>query len=90
VTGHGARVAEREVDVLVAVQVRHAGAARVVEIEREAAGREVHPGHRHPAEQVRAGRGVRGGRAGVGGGEGGALAVEERAQARTVDHAAAA
>ena len=52
VAGHRAGVAEREVDVGVAVEVGHAGVLRVVEIEREAARGEVHPGHGDAAEQV--------------------------------------
>ena len=49
---HRAGVAEREVDVLEAVDVPDAVAQRPVEVDREAPGVLVHPGHRHPAEQM--------------------------------------
>ncbi len=52
VARHGPGVAQREVDVRVAVDVGDPVARRPVEVEREAAGPLVHPGHRHPAEEV--------------------------------------
>jgi hypothetical protein len=54
VPGHRPGVAEREVDVGVAVDVGDPVAAGVVEVEREAACPLVHPGHRHAAEEVAA------------------------------------
>ena len=80
VAGHRAGVAEREVDVLVAVDVGDAVAARLVEVEREAAAPLGHPRHRHPAEQV-PGTLEEGAGAGVGGG------VGERARARSAPRA---
>ena len=52
VAGHGPGVAEREVDVGVAVHIGDPVAPGVVEVEREPAGPHVHPRHRHPAEEV--------------------------------------
>jgi hypothetical protein len=82
---HRARVAEREVDVLAAVDVAHARAPGLVEIERERPGRLVHPGHRHAAEQVGAAGGVGAGGARVQLREPGALAVEQRREPVAVD-----
>ncbi len=61
---HRSGVAEAEVDVLVAVDVGDAGAPGGVEVAREGTGGLVHPGHRHPSEEV-LGAGVGGLRARV-------------------------
>ncbi len=52
VSGHRPGVPEREVDVRDPVHVGDPVAVRPVEVEREPAGPHVHPGHRHPSEQV--------------------------------------
>ena len=52
VAGHGAGVAEGEVDVLVSVDVHEPVAVRPVQVEREATAPLVHPGHGDPAEEV--------------------------------------
>ena len=80
VTRHRTRVAEREVDVGVAVEVGDAAARGLGEEDREAAGPLGHPRHRHAADQVGGGGGRRGGRPGASGGEGGALAVQQLLQ----------
>jgi len=49
---HGAGVPEREVDVLEAIDVPDAVAQGPLEVDREAPGLLVHPGHRHVAEQM--------------------------------------
>ena len=86
VAGHRARVAEREVDVLVAVDVDDAGAVRLRVEERIAAHPLRHPGHRHAedlhrprllGERARARRALA---------EERALALDQRLQARAVDH----
>jgi hypothetical protein len=87
VAGHGTGVTETEVDVLVAVDVGEAGAGGPVDVHREAAGGLVHPGHRHAAEKV-TGAGVRGGRARVPVGEGGALPIGQDAEMIAVDEVA--
>jgi hypothetical protein len=80
VTRHCAGVAEREVDVGVAVEVGHARVLRVIEIERETARSQVHPGHRDAAEQVVLGLLVSLFRTRVRVGEGLALAGEQRSE----------
>ena len=60
-------------------------AVRRVQVEREAAGRLVHPGHRHAAEQRRAAALVLRGRARVDLGEAGALAREQLLEAGSID-----
>ena len=52
VAGHRSRVAEREVDVLVTVDVGDPVPVGRGQVERVAAGPLVHPGHGYPAEQV--------------------------------------
>ncbi len=52
---HRAGVAEAEIDVGVAVDVGHLGAARRVDVDREAPRPARHPVHRHPGEEVRGG-----------------------------------
>ena len=84
VTGHRAGVAQREVDVLVAVDVGDPVAVRAVEVEREAAAPLGHPRHRHAAEQVPGGVEQRPA-TGVGGGVGGALALDQGVQQGPVD-----
>ena len=64
VPGHRPRVAEAEVDELVPVEIGDPGAARPVEVQREATGRLRHPCHRDAVEQVRRGRGRAGATAG--------------------------
>ena len=90
VPGHRARVAEREVDVLVAVDVDDAGAARLGVEERIAADPLRHPRHRHAedlhlarllGERARARRALA---------EERALALDQRLQARAIDDCAAA
>jgi hypothetical protein len=51
-TGHRARVAEAQVRVLVPVDVHDPRAARLGQVDREAARPLRHPGHRHPAQQM--------------------------------------
>src|SRR5690606_6898971 len=69
VAGHGAGVAEGEVEVLMAVDVPDTVAVGAVEVEGESAGFVVHPGHGYAAEEVVGtlvgglGFGVRGGEA---------------------------
>ena len=63
-TGHGARVAEAQVDVVVAVGARRVGAGRRLEEQRERPGPLDHPVHGHAVEQALAG--VRVERAGPG------------------------
>ena len=75
--GHRAGVAEREVDVLEAVDVGHATAAGAAQIQREVARGLVHPRHRHAAEQVALSARVGLGGAGVSAGVLGAFALEE-------------
>jgi hypothetical protein len=73
VAGHRAGVAEREVDVAVAVDVLDGRAARRRRVHRMAADPLRHPGHRHAAEQRAAGALEQLARARVGGGEAVAL-----------------
>ena len=89
VTGHRPRVAEREVDVLVAVDVGDACAVRLGVEERIAADPLRHPGHRH-AEDLHAARllGERA-RARRALAEERALALDQRLQARALDHRSA-
>jgi hypothetical protein len=54
VAGHGAGVAEAEVDVLMPIDVAEARALGLGGEHREAAGPADHPVHRHAAEQVAA------------------------------------
>ena len=75
--GHRAGVAEREVDVLEAVDVGHATAAGVAQIQREVARGLVHPRHRHTAEEVALSARVGLGGAGVGVGVASPLALEQ-------------
>ena len=86
VAGHRARVAEREVDVGVPVDVDDAGAVRLCVEQRIAAHPLRHPGHRHAedlhrprllGERARARRALA---------EERALALHERGQARAIDH----
>ena len=86
VAGHRPGVAEAEVDVLVAVEVRQPGAACAPQVEREAAGPLVHPGHRHPAEQVGGGAGEGGERARVAAHVRGPLPPTKGGEATSVDH----
>jgi hypothetical protein len=87
VPGHRARVAEREVDVLVSVDVGHATSAGAVEIQREVARRLVHPRHRHATEQVALSARVRLGGSGVGVGVASPLLPEQEREALSIDHA---
>lgn len=77
-------VAEREVDVLVAVDIDHAGSARTVQIQREGGGL-VHPRHRHAAERALSCACVRAGAAWVSLREAGSLPIEHQLQAPPVD-----
>ena len=84
VAGHGAGVSEGEVDVLVPVDVGDPAAAGGAERQREAARPHVHPGHRHPAEQVVGGP-VRGQRSGMFGAVALPLPIQQPAQHAGVD-----
>ena len=83
--GHGPGVAEREVDVGVAVDVGDPAAAGLGEEHREAAGPLGHPGHGHAADQVLGGLGGRRLGRGPGLGERRALGGEPVGELRAVD-----
>ncbi len=84
VPGHRARVAEREVDALVTVEIGDAVPLRRLETEREPAGPHPHPRHRDLPEEVRPLL-VQRAAARVGGGVGGGLGLQQRAQPGAVE-----
>ena len=87
VPGHGAGVAQAQVDVLETVDVGQPRAGGVVDEERERPGPPGHPRHRHPGQERAVGlRGELGG-AGVQLGEAGLLGGTELGETLTVDHA---
>ena len=82
---HRAGVTQGEVDVVVPVDVPHPAPAAAFEVEGEAARFLVHPGHRHPPEEVVSPAVCRRG-ARMGGGEAVLLGRHEGGQAGAVDH----
>src|SRR5262245_41618229 len=82
---HGTRVAEAEVDVLVAVDVDQPGPGRLGHVDRVRRGPLGHPAHRHPAEQHRLGAPPELARAGMRAAEAGLLVLEQRGQTRALD-----
>src|SRR4029079_14026793 len=86
VAGHRTGVAEAEIHVLAPVHVDHAVADCAFDGDREAAGPQHHPGHRHAADQRALRTLVQLGRARVLGAEALQLRVEELRQSSAVDH----
>ena len=86
VAGHGAGVAEREVDVLVAVDVGDPGAAAWAKKSGNPPDHSDHPGHRHAHQEVLAGALGERGAARVAAGEGRPLVGEQALEGGTVGH----